>query len=110
MLVATVAPADAKPPKPKPPKGGDLVLNIGHRGASGYAPEHTIPAYDLAKRLGVYYIEQDLQLTKDGVLVVVHDETLNRTARPTEESGPGDCTGLVRDKTLAQIKTCDIGS
>ncbi len=86
------------------------VLNIGHRGASGYAPEHTIPSYDLALKMGADYIEQDLQLTKDGVLVVMHDETLDRTARPTAESAPGDCTGLVIEKTLAQIKTCDVGA
>ena len=86
------------------------VLNIGHRGASGYAPEHTIASYDLAKKMGADYIEQDLQLTRDGVLVALHDETLDRTARPTAESAPGDCTGLVREKTLAQIKTCDVGS
>ncbi len=60
--------------------------------------------------MGADYIEQDLQLTEDGVLVVMHDETLDRTARPTAESGPGDCTGLVREKTLAQIKTCDVGT
>ena len=60
--------------------------------------------------MGADYIEQDLQLTKDGVLVVLHDETLDRTARPTTESAPGDYTGLVREKTLAQIKTCDVGS
>ena len=93
----------------KPPEDAP-VLNIGHRGASGYAPEHTIPAYDLALKMGADYIEQDLQLTKDGVLVVLHDETLDRTARPTAESAPGDCTGLVSEKTLAQIKTCDVGS
>jgi glycerophosphoryl diester phosphodiesterase len=82
------------------------VLNVGHRGASGYAPEHTIPSYDLALDLGADYIEQDLQLTKDGVLVAMHDETLDRTAR-----GPkNNCTGLVIEKTLAQIKTCDVGS
>ena len=86
------------------------VLNIGHRGASGYAPEHTFASYDLAIQMGADYIEQDLQMTKDGVLVVMHDETLDRTARPTAESQPGDCTGLVREKTLAQIKTCDVGS
>ncbi|MGH3147813.1 MAG: glycerophosphodiester phosphodiesterase, partial [Rubrobacter sp.] len=85
------------------------VLNIGHRGASGYAPEHTFPAYDLALEQGADYIEQDLQMTSDGVLVVLHDETLDRTARPTRESGPGDCTGSVRTKTLEQIKTCDVG-
>jgi glycerophosphoryl diester phosphodiesterase len=84
----------------------DPVLNIGHRGASGHAPEHTIPAYDLALALGADYIEQDLQLTSDGVLVCLHDTTLDRTAR-----GPAEhCTGLVREKTLAQIRTCDVGS
>ena len=82
------------------------VLNIGHRGASGWAPEHTIASYDLALKLGADYIEQDLQLTKDGVLVVLHDETLDRTARGPAEN----CTGRVADKTLAQIKTCDVGS
>ncbi|HEX5850274.1 MAG TPA: glycerophosphodiester phosphodiesterase [Rubrobacter sp.] len=86
------------------------VLNIGHRGASGYAPEHTFASYDLALELGADYIEQDLQLTSDGVLVVLHDETLDRTARPTAESQPGDCTGLVIEHTLEQIKTCEVGS
>jgi glycerophosphoryl diester phosphodiesterase len=84
----------------------DPVLNIGHRGASGYAPEHTLVSYDLAIALGADYIEQDLQLTSDGVLVVLHDTTLDRTARGLAEN----CTGLVSDKTLAQIKTCDVGT
>ncbi len=104
LLLVGPASAAKKPAEDAP------VLNIGHRGASGYAPEHTIPAYDLALKMGADYIEQDLQLTRDGVLVVLHDETLNRTARPTAESAPGDCTGLVREKTLAQIKTCDVGT
>lgn len=82
------------------------VLAVGHRGASGYAPEHTIASYDLALQLGADYIEQDLQLTKDGVLVALHDPTLNRTAR----GDAANCTGLVIEKTLAQIKTCDVGS
>jgi len=107
-LLTLIDPADAA--KAKKPVEDAPVLNVGHRGASGYAPEHTIPAYDLALKMGADYIEQDLQLTKDGVLVVLHDETLDRTARPTAESEPGDCTGLVREKTLAQIKTCDVGS
>ncbi len=89
-----------------PAAPGQQVLNIGHRGASGSAPEHTIPAYDLALKLGADYIEQDLQLTSDGVLVAMHDETLDRTARGPAEN----CTGRVADKTLAQIKTCDVGS
>ncbi len=101
---AGAAPGEGKASEDTP------VLNIGNRGASGYAPEHTIASYDLAKKMGADYIEQDLQLTKDGVLVALHDETLDRTVRPTAESAPGDCTGLVREKTLAQIKTCDVGS
>src|SRR5918997_3834211 len=101
-LLTLVSPADAakKAPEDAP------VLNVGHRGASGYAPEHTIPAYDLALKMGADYIEQDLQLTRDGVLVVLHDETLNRTAR-----GPAaNCAGRVDTKTLAQLKTCAVGS
>jgi glycerophosphoryl diester phosphodiesterase len=106
VLIVAAGPASAakKPPEDAP------VLNIGHRGASGYAPEHTIPAYELALRMGADYIEQDLQLTRDGVLVALHDDTLDRTARPTPESAPGDCTGLVIEKTLAQIQTCDVGT
>ena len=106
VLIVAAGPASAA----KKPSEDAPVLNIGHRGASGYAPEHTIPAYDLALRMGADYIEQDLQLTKDGVLVALHDDTLDRTARPTVESEPGDCTGLVIEKTLAQIKTCEVGT
>ena len=95
LVLVCVATAQASP-----------VLNIAHRGASGSAPEHTIPAYDLALKLGADYIEQDLQLTKDGVLVAMHDTTLDRTARGSAEN----CTGAVSDHTLAQIKTCDVGS
>lgn len=97
LVFALVTPASAS---------DTVVLNIGHRGASGYAPEHTFASYDLALAQGADYIEQDLQLTSDGVLVVLHDTTLNRTARGAAEN----CTGLVSDKTLAQIKTCDVGS
>lgn len=77
-------------------------LVIAHRGASGYAPEHTFAAWDLALDMGADYLEQDLQMTADGHLVVLHDETLDRTAT--------GCTGLVRTKTLAQIENCDVGS
>jgi glycerophosphoryl diester phosphodiesterase len=99
-VMAAVLLADAGSAARKPPADAP-VLNVGHRGASGYAPEHTIPAYDLALKLGADYIEQDLQLTKDGVLVALHDDTLDRTARPTAASAPGDCTGPVITKTLA---------
>ncbi len=59
------------------PKG--RKINIAHRGASAYAPEHTLAAYRLAIQQGADYVEPDLQLTKDGVLVCLHDTTLERT-------------------------------
>jgi len=86
------------------------VLNIGHRGASGYAPEHTFASYDLALQLGADYTEQDLQMTKDGVLVVMHDETLDRTAEAPPGVPKRFCSGLVINRTLEQIKMCDVGS
>ena len=98
LVLLVAAPAALSAPRP--------VLNIGHRGASAHAPEHTIAAYDLALEMGADYIEQDLQLTSDGVLVVLHDDTLDRTARGPAEN----CTGPVATKTLAQIRTCDVGS
>jgi hypothetical protein len=67
----------------------DRVLDVGHRDASGYAPEHTLASYDLAFELGADYIEHDLQLTKDGVVVVLHDPTLDRTARGAAENCKG---------------------
>ena len=91
MAAALPSAAAAKRKLPKP---ADQVLNIGHRGASGLAPEHTFPSYDLALKLGADYIEQDLQLTKDKHLVILHDETLDRTARGTA----ANCTGARRSE------------
>ena len=52
---------------------------VAHRGASAYAPEHTLAAYNLAIDQGADFVEQDLAVTKDGVLVCIHDLTLERT-------------------------------
>ena len=52
---------------------------VAHRGASAYAPEHTVAAYKLALLQGADYVEQDLQVTKDGILICRHDSTLERT-------------------------------
>ncbi len=85
---------------------GPRVQVIAHRGASWDAPEHTFASWDLALERGADWIEQDLHLTRDGRLVVVHDDTLERTAR-----GPAaDCTGPVAEKSLAQLQRCDMGS
>jgi len=93
---------------------------IAHRGASAYAPEHTIEAYKLALAQGSEFVEQDLAVTKDGVLVCIHDLTLERTTnvedvfpdRYTEESSGGTRVKrwLVHDFTLAEIKRLDAGS
>lgn len=53
---------------------------IAHRGASGYAPENTIPSFEAARKMGMKNFEFDVQLTRDGILVVHHDYDLSRTA------------------------------
>lgn len=94
-----------EPPVTLPTLQTDQVI-VAHRGASGHAPEHTFAAYDLALAQGAEYIEQDVLPTADGVLVVIHDDTLDRTARGPAEN----CTGNVSDKTLEQLRSCDFGS
>ena len=61
------------------------VIAVAHRGASAYAPENTVAAFDEAVRLGALAVEFDVRLTADGVVVVLHDETLDRT---TNGHGP----------------------
>lgn len=76
-------------------------LNIAHRGASGYAPEHTFFAYDMAMEMDVDMLECDLFLTADEVPVCVHDTTVDRTS---------DGTGEVSSFTLAQLRDLDFGT
>ena len=66
-------------------------LVIGHRGACGYRPEHTLESYRLAIRLGADYIEPDLVPTRDGVLVARHESDISRTrtSRRTRNSPGG---------------------
>jgi len=79
----------------------DRPLIFAHRGASHEAPDNTLPAFLLAAELGVDGIELDVQLTRDGELVVIHDFGLEAT---TDGQGP------VRDRTLAELKELDAGS
>ena len=69
---------------------------FAHRGASGYAPENTLEAFDLAVRQGADGVELDVHLTKDGELVVAHDETIDRVA---------DGTGRIADLSLKELKS-----
>ncbi|MFI1863335.1 glycerophosphodiester phosphodiesterase [Streptomyces jumonjinensis] len=83
-------------------------LVIAHRGASAYAPENTLAAVDLAGRMGFAWVENDVQRTKDGELVVVHDATLARTT-DAEQRFPGREPWRVADFTAAEIATLDAG-
>jgi glycerophosphoryl diester phosphodiesterase len=74
---------------------------IAHRGASKQAPENTMMAFRRAMELGAGGIELDVHLSKDGHLVVTHDEQVDRTSNGK---------GLVRDKTLNELKSLDFGS
>ena len=66
-----------------------------HRGASGHAPENTLAAFQMAADMGADGVELDIQLTKDNQIVVIHDETIDRTS-----NGKGN----VRDYTLDELR------
>lgn len=76
------------------------TLNFGHRGASHDAPENTLAAFELAARYGADGIELDVSLTADGVPIVIHDDTLDRTT---------DGSGNAGSFPLAEIKRLDAG-
>jgi glycerophosphoryl diester phosphodiesterase len=86
---------------PLPWTGKFPVFVIAHRGFSGAAPENTLAAFKRAMDLGVDMIELDVHLTKDGEVVVIHDDTLNRTTNGR---------GKVVDHTLNELKQFDAGS
>jgi glycerophosphoryl diester phosphodiesterase len=111
LVVAATAGASAQTHK---------TFVIAHRGASAYAPEHTADAYRLAIEQGAEYVEPDLCITKDKVLVVSHDPTLERTTN-VEEVFPTRFTTIsvngqsrkvwyVEDFTLAEVKQLDNGA
>lgn len=82
-------------------KGDSDVLRIAHRGASGYAPENTMAAFEHAWKMGADMIELDVQLSSDRHVVVIHDTKVNRTSNGK---------GLVQNMTLNQLQKLDAGS
>ncbi|HEY2906042.1 MAG TPA: glycerophosphodiester phosphodiesterase family protein [Vicinamibacterales bacterium] len=94
---------------------------IAHRGASAYAPEHTLAAYRLAIEMKADFVEPDLAVTKDGVLICLHDDTLERTTNIADVFGDRASTSLpipiaapgphwlANDFTLEEIKRLDAG-
>ncbi|MBQ8987947.1 MAG: glycerophosphodiester phosphodiesterase, partial [Lachnospiraceae bacterium] len=73
----------------------------GHRGASGYAPENTLPAFQMAADMGADGVELDIQMTKDGVIVVCHDETIDRTSTGA---------GWLKDFTFDALRRLDFSN
>lgn len=71
-------------------------LIFAHRGASAYAPENTLPAFELAADMKAFGVELDVHLTKDGVLVVTHDDEISRVS---------DGKGFVRDLTFDELRS-----
>lgn len=78
-----------------------MIINYAHRGASGYFPENTMLSFSKALELGATGIETDVQMTSDGVLVLIHDEDVTRTTNGL---------GLVKDFTYAGLNKLDAGS
>ncbi len=76
-------------------------LVVAHRGNSAVAPQNTLAAFEAAWRAGADLIELDVQLTRDGHVVVIHDDTVDATT---------DGTGTVTDLTLAEVRALDAGS
>lgn len=87
-------------PNPWRPKAGQRPLVIAHGGGQGLQPPNTIPAFENSVALGCDALEMDLHVTKDGVLVTLHDETIDRTS---------DGTGRLNDFTLAELKEKNFG-
>ncbi|MFE7216478.1 glycerophosphodiester phosphodiesterase [Streptomyces sp. NPDC001698] len=75
-------------------------LTIGHRGVMGVEPENTLRSFVAAQQAGLDVIELDLHLSKDGALVVMHDDKVDRTT---------DGSGAIADKTLAELRSLDAG-
>jgi glycerophosphoryl diester phosphodiesterase len=109
--------AQAAPDSPAAQTRSEDPIVIGHRGASGYRPEHTLASYRLAVALGADYIEPDLVSTKDGVLVARHENEISGTTdvadhpefaalRATKVIDGVSVTGwFTEDFTLAELKT-----
>ncbi|MFJ6752978.1 glycerophosphodiester phosphodiesterase [Streptomyces sp. NPDC091266] len=88
---------------------GHKTVTIAHRGASTYAPENTLASIDKAHRLGIDWVENDVQRTKDGELVILHDNSLARTT-DVEQVFPDRAPWNVGAFTLNEIEKLDAGS
>ena len=116
-LVATLAACGGSDDNPYPTLSGDKPLVIGHRGAAGYLPDHTLEGYKRAIEMGADFIEPDLVATKDGALIARHEPNITGTtdvstraefaSRKTKKvvDGVEEEGWFASDFTLAEIKT-----
>jgi glycerophosphoryl diester phosphodiesterase len=109
LTLALVHPAHAGEQRTASRAGSATPVTIAHRGASGYAPENTLAAVEKAHALGVDWVETDVQRTRDGELVIMHDTTLDRTTN-AEQLYPDRSPWKVGDFTAAEIARLDAGS
>ena len=77
------------------------ILSVNHRGYSALAPENTLPAYELSKRMGFQYVETDVSFTSDGVAMLLHDATIDRTSNGS---------GRLSEMTFSEVRKYDFGS
>ncbi|GGZ30646.1 glycerophosphodiester phosphodiesterase [Streptomyces poonensis] len=108
-LVGAAATLLVPAPTAQAAAGSDRPTVVAHRGASAYAPENTLAAVDKAADLGIRWVENDVQRTKDGELVVIHDATLARTTN-AEQLYPDRAPWNVKDFTAREIRRLDAGS
>lgn len=101
LLVGCIGPTTAAAPCPRSPYQQRKTLVIAHAGGEGLGPANTLEAMRLSRAAGADVNDADVHLTKDGVLVAIHDDTVDATT---------DGTGLVIDKTLAELRKLDAGS
>lgn len=91
------------------PDLGPAPALVGHRGARAFAPENTLPAIERAAEFGCAMVEIDVHLSRDGVPVVHHDDTLRRCTDIAERD-PARADAWLSDLTLAELRTLDAGS
>lgn len=107
-LTLTVFGATAASAAPGPDWLSNPIV-YAHRGASAYAPENTLESIDRAMAMGFDWVENDVQRTKDGELVVIHDDTLIRTTN-VKQVFPDRKSWRIKDFTAAEIRSLDAGS
>ena len=100
-MTQTAAATERLPLRDRLSRERGRVWVVGHRGAMGHCPENTLASFERGLQLGADWIELDVHLSRDNALIVIHDETLDRTTNGK---------GAVRDHSLAELKALDAGS